>query len=202
MTGLTIPRHSIEDEAEANAKRVGQLELDRLRALGCDAAAAIADKYIPFGVAYVEKISERTFQPAPEGTGRLMLTVNVASPDTAYRPARWRMFDMIAFHTSQPDAWLWRTDVAWALNEHCLTDWNCDDEITIVANPLEWLQRGCRDVCILDWSKRSPAWDALRMVPQASVTSDRLRQRILDTIARTAPRPELTVLKKGVQRAA
>ncbi|WP_298196587.1 hypothetical protein [Novosphingobium sp.] len=190
----------LEKEAEAAARNVTRRHVDRLLALGCRKAAQLGVNHVPFGVMHVTPGKDRIYQPSEDTSGNMALIVPACWPvdepgfNVEWR-TRWPVIDLIALYLDQPSAWYWRRGTAWALGGHLLEHWQ-GEPLPIVATPLDWLRAGGEAVCLLDWSPKSPAWPLLRMVREVELEDDLLGKRLLDMLARTAPRPTIRRVRR------
>ncbi len=185
----------LEAEAEAAGRRVRMAHIQRLRDLGVppEAWKWIGQHQLPFGFATIADLPDGLYQPDPEGKPAMIVPVTMPEVHEGLWGQPITMFpvvDIIAFQTSQPVAWRWRTGHAWALGEHLLAD-PIGGPVEIVATPLAWLAAGGDACCILDWSPSSPAWAALRTGPELVVTDRFLEAKLVKAMTRAAPRPTI-----------
>ncbi|WP_430429208.1 hypothetical protein [Parasphingorhabdus sp.] len=130
-------------EIELAVKAVQNRHLGRLQALGVDSAtiARLGAIQPPFGVMDCEDIGGRIYQPGGE-------KANIVQP--VYDGGI--LIDIVAWRTTEPQKWLWRTGAAWALNMDTIAanSWQ-DEPLVIDATPLDWLRGGATGLCILNW---------------------------------------------------
>jgi hypothetical protein len=130
-------------EIENACRNVKQAHLDRIRALGVTSStiATLGAVQAPFGVMDCENIGGGIFQPG----GDIPHMVQPIFDDGV-------MIDIVAWRTTEPQNWLWRTGAAWALNtdEIAANSWH-DAPLAIDATPLDWLRNGASGLCILNW---------------------------------------------------
>lgn len=188
----------LEVEAEAAGRRVRVTHMQRLRDLGVQPEAWkwIGQHQLPFGAATITDLDDGFYQPDPEGKPAVIVPVTAPEVHEGLWGQPIEMFpvvDIIAFQTSRPLAWRWRTGSAWALGEHLLND-PIGEPVEIVATPLAWLAAGGDACCILDWSPTSPAWASLRVRPELVITDRFLETKLMKAMAKAAPRP---IIKRG-----
>ncbi|WP_126174359.1 hypothetical protein [Altericroceibacterium xinjiangense] len=175
-------------EFDAYERALRQQHLEHVRRLGLlEGIAQVGQHQPPAGMAHIRTLPNALWEPDDAGTAAMILPV-----------CRWTVFDafgieietpelvdLIAFRTSSPASWLWRTGTGWALGEDQLIFPN-GDPLLLVSTPLEWLRAGGTAVCLLDWSASSPAWahlltsgELLTDTPHLAARIDRaLRQSI------------------------
>lgn len=131
-------------EIELAVKVVENRHLDRLIALGVDSAtiAKLGAIQPPFGVMDCDDIGGGIFQPGGA-------TPKIVQP--VYDGGI--LIDIVAWRTTLPQKWLWRTGAAWALNPDAIAknSWR-DEPLAIDATPLDWLKADANGLCILNWS--------------------------------------------------
>lgn len=145
----------LSHEVELAVKAVQNRHLGRLQSLGVNAAtiARLGALQPPFGVMHCENIGGGIFQP---GGDRTYIVQPVFDGDV--------LIDIVAWHTTQPQKWLWRTGAAWALNVDAIAKNSWQDEpLAVDATPLDWLRNGADGLCILNWD--SPEIRTLLRVP-------------------------------------
>lgn len=182
-------------EAFAAVERVRKPHLRRLEAAGVPLSAIMTIGRVqpPFGVHRVREGADGLWEPDEDG--RLCAILPVVVP----RSFDWfeheidtvEIIDLIAFHTSAPLRWSWRTGDGWALGADLLDE---DLPVTLVTSPLEWLAKSGQALCLLDWSSSSPAWSSLRGGPPLQFADDALRQRVRNALIQSAPMPQMETL--------
>jgi hypothetical protein len=177
------------DLAEEMWRAVGnvrQPHLDRLSALGCDLSAicALGQHQPPFGVERVCWASGGLYEPSEHGIAA------VVQPVIAWDDDFPECIDLIAWQTSAPRRWAWRTGTGWALGEWLLDG---DEPVPVVETPLEWLASAGTAFCILDWDAPAACWSRLRSGPPLSFASDLLRTKVRNALVRTVPLPTMEV---------
>lgn len=183
------------EEMDAAVRAVRQPHLARLKTLGClSGVARIGAIHPPFGVGHIRPCSDNLYEPDDAGVPAMI--VPVCWPDNSNVFGQiftlWPVHDLIAFQTSRPASWHWRTGNGWALGGHLLEDWQ-GEPVPVVATPLDWLRAGGEATCVLDWADDSPAWPLLRMAGELVVSDDLFARKLSATIERTTPRPRIIV---------
>lgn len=192
----------LQREAEAAAQALAPM-ISHLPSLGVslDAIAKLGQSQPPVGTVIAHWRKCGMWEPDEGGDRMLVVPVGVRSGFL-----RWNLWidtteiiDLIAFRSQQSSSWAWRTGEAWALGEEYLEDKG--EPVSIVSTPLGWLAAAGEAVCILDWSKNSPAWAALRHGPSLICDSDHLRRRLQRGMMASVRLPNLT-LKSEEERSA
>lgn len=133
----------LSKEIATASQNVRQAHLDRIQALGVKSAtiANLGATQPPFGVMAVDDIGGGIFQPG----GLIPSIVQPVYDDGC-------LVDLIAWRSTDPARWLWRTGAAWALGLDSINEnsWT-DKPLSIEATPLDWLRSGATGLCILDW---------------------------------------------------
>ncbi|NQV94379.1 MAG: hypothetical protein HQ482_04490 [Sphingomonadales bacterium] len=133
----------LSSEIELAVKAVQNRHLGRIKALGVDSStiARLGAIQPPFGVMDCDDVGGGIFQP---GGDKTYIVQPVFDSDT--------MIDIVAWRTTEPQKWLWRTGAAWALNTDTIAanSWQ-DEPLVIDATPLDWLRGGATGLCILNW---------------------------------------------------
>lgn len=149
------------------------------------------------GLANIRKTGERMWEPDEQGELAMIIPVPVPTMIEPFGiPIETvEIIDLIAFSSRSPASWYWRTGTAWALGEHLLGDLqdSSGDRISIVSTPLSWLRAAGRAVCILDWSKNSPAWAALRQQSDLLAETPHLARRLERAIHNSVRLPRVEV---------
>jgi hypothetical protein len=176
-------------EMDAASQQVRLAHLQKLRDLGCSYAslARLNAQQHTIGTARVAPLADGTFDYADDGLAACLVAVvdHWREPDDA------GVVDIIAFSPDDPSRWWLRTGAAYALGAHLL---DLCEPILVVATPVEWLSHAGEALCILDWSKPSPAWCALRACPPLKFADDRLRIQLRNSLIEAAPLPQMESL--------
>jgi hypothetical protein len=134
-----------------------------------------------WGVVHASAVDEGLFYP---GEGPLHLVIPVYEDGA--------LVDLCAFRSNGPTAWLLRTGLGWALGlERGLERHTWGDPVHLSVSPLEWLQRGCDGLCVLDWD--APEVRYLVGVPHVICSTPALANRLRSALAKPARFPLITV---------
>ncbi|MEH6476219.1 MAG: hypothetical protein V7727_11045 [Sneathiella sp.] len=131
------------------ADAIDEARLGRLKALGVTGAGMARAGLV--GVARIETDGSH-WQPEESGTPALIIPAGI---DNGFSS----IVDMIALQTSTPDIWWSRTGFSAMLGFDSLS--RCmfyGTQLTIHANPLDWLKSDCEGICLLDWNRYLPMW--------------------------------------------
>jgi hypothetical protein len=125
------------------------------------------------------------YEPDPEGEPAAIMPVPAAECELG----ELGLLDLVAFSTSQPARWSWRTGAGWLLGEWLLDE----DEVVVVETPARWLAHTGNALSILNWEAPASCWSALRQVPCLRFENETLGARVMRAIrdAVTMPRMEL-----------
>lgn len=139
----------LEAEMHKAVSAVSGRHLAAMELHGCKAPAiaSIGAKQAPFGVARCDMRGKQFFEPTIEPYGIDAVVMPVMEEGS--------VSDIIAWRTTAPDAWLWRSGDGWALGIDEIASpslWDGYREITLHATPLDWLRAGGDGAVILDWS--------------------------------------------------
>ena len=138
-----MKHRELSREIEGACSRVKQAHLDRIRALGVTSTtiATLGAVQAPFGVMDCEGIGGGIYQPGGD-------CPHIIQP--VYHDGV--IIDIVAWRTTEPQNWLWRTGAAWALNTDAIASNSWQDKpLAIDATPLDWLRNGATGLCILNW---------------------------------------------------
>lgn len=119
------------------------LDVQRAKVLGIANHGVIEFGRIapPFGVMAIENAGQGLFRPSL--TGKRALVVPVVE--------RGEIVDLCAFFSQQPEDWLLRTGLGWALGEDALSRAMWGEVPELHRTPLDWLRAGCAGMCVVDW---------------------------------------------------
>ncbi|MBO81434.1 MAG: hypothetical protein CL801_08455 [Citromicrobium sp.] len=175
------------DEMTIAAANVRKAHFAQLSALGVEPMAIGrigARNGHSIGIAHVREARGGLFEFDPSGSPACVIAVR--DPDC------WDgadgFFDLVAFRSGQPAHWLRRTGEAFALGQHLL---EYGDPVPLVATPADWLAASGEAVCLLDWSRSSPAWRHLRSGPRLIIKSPDLQTELRRKLIEFAPLPEM-----------
>lgn len=126
-----------------------ELCLDRLKSIGVTGAGIARAGLL--GLVRMETDGEH-WQPEESGNPALIIPAGV---DNSFN----NIVDMIALQTSNPDIWWSRTGLSPMLGfENLSRSMFYGTQLTLHANPLEWLKADCEGICLLDWDMYLPVW--------------------------------------------
>jgi hypothetical protein len=132
----------LEVELAAAQGRVSFAHLRALERLGVP-RSLICDlsRHGHIGVVLATSSGDGLYQPG-EGAPQLVIPVYDEGA----------LVDLCAFRSNDPNGWLLRTGLGWALGvEHGLEPHTWGDPVPLALSPLEWLQQGASGLCVLDW---------------------------------------------------
>ena len=177
-------------ELEAAAFAVRNAHLDRLQALGVTSQtiAKLGEIQPPFGVIKVDYLGGGLFQPGGD-------VPHIVQPiyDAGI------LIDLVAWRTSDPRSWLWRTGAAWALNpdEIKANSWT-QEPLTLHATPLDWLRASAQGLCILNWE----AHEIRQLLRVKAIDAEsHIARQLRGALMKPAYFPEITA-KEGLRYAA
>lgn len=184
MTG-----RDLSAEMDLASSRVRRDHLDKLRGLGVpfSSLGALNAVQHTVGIARVQPLGDGLFDYSEDGLPACLVAVVENDRDLGDAG----IFDLVAFASDNPGRWWWRTGAAFALGGHLLES---DEPVRVVATPVEWLAYAGDALCLLDWSRRSSAWPALRAGPPLQFTNDALRQKVRNALVQAAPMPPMETL--------
>ena len=180
---------NLEAEMSAAASRVQQQHIDRLLALGVPGAslAELGASQPLFGISPALPEQSHFYQPS-DGPAHIVMPVMDMGD----------MIDLIAWRSTNPARWFWRTGLGWALG----TDWllpRWDDEpVRLFATPLDWLAGAGKGMCVLDWS----APEIREMAALEAIEADDMIGRKLLAILSKPVRLPRIVYRREARRAA
>jgi hypothetical protein len=133
----------LEAEMEAASSRVRQEHLSRMLALGVPRAsiATLGATQAPFGIASAQPDGSHLYQPGDGPTHVVMPVMEMGD-----------IIDLIAWRSTNPAKWYWRTCAGWALGADWLNPRWDEDPVRLYATPLDWLAGAGQGICILDWA--------------------------------------------------
>ena len=179
----------LEAEMASSISRVRQEHIDRLLALGVP-GASIADLGAiqpVFGISHAMPEPSRHYQPGDGPPHVVMPVLDMGD-----------MIDLIAWRTTNPARWFWRTGLGWALGtDWLLPRWD-DGPVRLFATPLEWMAGAGQGMCILDWN----APEIREMAALESVETDEMVGRRLLSVLSTPARLPNMIYRKEARRAA
>ncbi len=180
---------NLEAEMASAVSRVRQEHIDRMLALGVR-GAAIADLGAiqpPFGISPALPERSHYYQPSDGPAHVIMPVMDMGD-----------MIDLIAWRSTNPARWFWRTGLGWALGtDWLLPRWD-DGPVRLFATPLEWLANAGQGICILDWN----APEVREMAALESVEADQMvGRRLLAVLSKPVRLPRI-VYRKEASRAA
>lgn len=180
---------NLEIEMVAAASRVRQEHIDRMLALGVPGAAIAALGAIQpvFGITAALPERSHIYQPG-DGPAHVVMPVMDMG----------EMVDLIAWRTTNPTRWFWRTGLGWALGtDWLLPRWD-NGPVRLFATPLEWLANAGEGMCILDWA--APEIREMAML-DAIEADEMVGRRLLSILSKPVRLPRM-VYRKEVKRAA
>ena len=179
----------LENEMTTAAGRVQQDHLNRMMALGVPGAAiaTVGAHQIAFGIALVSPEPSYFYQPG-DGTLHVIMPVMEAG----------ELIDLIAWRSSNPARWFWRTGLGWALGADYLSPRWDDDPVRLFATPLDWLAGAGKGICILDWS----APEIRELSALDAIEADEMIGRKLMAILSKPVRVPRMIYRKAVRHAA
>lgn len=169
-------------ELAAAAKRLRAVHLRMLERLGaprgplCD---MLRDGW-SLGISPASKDSEGLYQPS-DGPPHLIVPV-------------WEdgaLIDLCAFRSDATDWPLLRTGNGWALGLERGIEAHAWGPAALVTTPLDWLCRGGRALCVLDWAAAEVGY--LRDVPHLVCQSQELAAVLLGALTRPPRLPKISV---------
>ncbi|MCB4861126.1 hypothetical protein K7W03_16160 [Sphingobium sp. PNB] len=179
----------LEAEMAAAANSVRQAHIDRMIALGVPGAsiAALGAMQPAFGISPAAVEPSYFYQPVDGPTHVVMPVMD-----------QGEMIDLIAWRSSNPARWFWRTGLGWALGtDWLLPRWD-NGPVKLYATPLEWLAGAGEGICVLDWS----APEIRDLAALEAIEADELiGRRLISVLSKPARMPRVTY-RKAVQRAA
>jgi hypothetical protein len=111
------------------------------------------------------------------------------------------LIDLVAFRSGNPNDWLLRTGLGWALGmDRGLEPYTWDDAPTLVETPLDWLRAECRGICVLDWS--ASELHSLKGIARLGCASDGLASTLRRHLIRDPNLPEIFTVPQGAGRMA
>ena len=185
-----MKHRELRDEIETAGGNVKNPHLDRIRALGVTSTtiATLGAVQVPFGVMDCENIGGGIFQPG----GDIPHMVQPVFDDGA-------IIDIVAWRTTEPQNWLWRTGAAWALNTDAIAanSWG-NAPLSIDATPLDWLRNGATGLCILNWD----APEIRQLLRVKSINADgHIARQLRGSLMKPAYFPEIQIAE-GLRHAA
>jgi hypothetical protein len=185
----------LTDEMHAAAERVRLPHIERIVACGVplSAIAHLGQSQHQFGMAKVRELPGGLYEPDPDGSPSVILPVveqEVFEPFEGFPIVSGTIVDLVAFQTSNPAAWRWRTGEGWALGTHLLDG---DEPVDVVRTPLEWLACAGEALAVLNWSAPADRWRAVREGPPLIAPDNTTRRRLQNAVARSIPLPLVEV---------
>ena len=178
----------LEAEMWAAVEAVRLPHIRRMEALGVPlrAIAEVGEHLPPFGVARVRWLPDGLYEPDPDGETACIMPVPAAERELG----ELGLLDLVAFSTSQPSRWSWRTGLGWLLGEHVLDD----DDVAVVETPVQWLARKADAVCILNWDAPASCWSALRQIPCLHFENETLGARVMRRLREAVVLPRMEII--------
>lgn len=104
------------------------------------------------------------------------------------------LVDLVAFRSSDPNRWLLRRGVGWALGlESGLERHTWGDPVPLAVSPLEWLQQGADGLCVLDWD--APEVHYLVGVPHLVCSNEHQAAMLRRALSRPVRFPAISVME-------
>lgn len=183
---MTVDLHAELTVAAAHLHATHLRMLERLAVPRGPLCDMLSDGW-SLGIAPAAKASEGLYQPS-DGPPHLIIPV-------------WEdgaLIDLCAFRSGVPDWPLLRTGNGWALGLERGLEAHTWGPAALVATPLDWLCRGGRALCVLDWAAAEVSY--LRDVPHLVCQSEKLASMLLGALTRPQRLPQISV--EEAQRAA
>ena len=177
-------------EMGAAAARVRQEHLDRMLSLGVSgpAIATLGAVQIVFGISPATPEPSYFYQPG-DGPAHVIMPVQEEG----------ELIDLVAWRSTNPARWLWRTGLGWALGtDYLLPRWD-DGPVHLYATPLDWLAAAGEGMCILDWS----APEIRELAALDTIEADEMiGRKLLAILSKPARLPRVTYRKAARYAAA
>lgn len=186
---------NLHEEMSRAVFDIGQRHIDVLLGLGVPGVelAELGAVQMPFGVAMVATDSGGHWWPDDEGAPRLIVP--------CYE--RGEIVDLVALKPQAADVWWHRTGQATLLGADLLATCVKDHPIDIVSTPIDWLAKGGKAICVLNWGAPYHELSSLRDWPEIRVDSVRLSNLVRQYLMRPNPIPKITLnLKEALRDAA
>lgn len=180
-------------ELQAATSNIRQPHIDRLVALGVSgrALATLGSLQLPFGALRVSVGPRGLFWPDPDGLPAIVVPViEYVGP---FRVPE--AIDMIAFRTTDPARWWWRTGHGAMLGADLLRDPWPVGPLFVVSTPLAWIAAGGAAVCVLDWDCPDTELFPLRHQPELVCESPRLAARLSRRLSRPQRLPRISSME-------
>lgn len=179
----------LQGEMTAAAERVQQEHIDRMLSLGVPgrSIATIGATQAAFGISAAMPEPSYFYQPG-DGPAHVIMPVTEEGD----------LIDLIAWRSSNPARWFWRTGLGWALGtDYLLPRWD-NGPVQLHATPLDWLAAAGEGMCILDWSapeiRELAALDAIE-------ADEMIGRKLLAILSKPARLPRISY-RKAVRHAA
>lgn len=173
----------LDAELRSANRALSIVHLRRLEGLGVsrDTIAEFGRHRPGFGFVHAADAGNGLYEP---GGGIPHLVVPVYENDA--------LVDLCAVRSDAPERWLLRTGLGWALGlERGLECHTWGDAVSLIATPLEWLQRDCDGLCVLDWD--APEVRYLIEVPHLVCSSAEVASLFRSALAKPKPFPTISV---------